>query len=119
VSDIIGVTFLLSLLTAIYITWFKTPEDQFVGRAFKFLILALLARLLMGAKVYLSGGVYEPLPENQSGDKVQTVPWQQVYFEVPFYMFLIVPMAMLFSWKVAYAKLINLITSENDEEHEE
>lgn len=35
--------------------------------------------------------------------------WQQIYFEVPFYFFMIVPMAMLFSWKLAYTNIAKII----------
>lgn len=113
VSDVIGVTFMLSMVIAVYIAFAKTPEDQFVRRALKFLILALSTRLLMGAQVYITGGVYEPIGSTSGG--TQTVPWQQVYFELPFYMFLIVPMSMLFSWKLAYSKIFEFVTVDADE----
>jgi hypothetical protein len=41
------------------------------------------------------------------------VPWQQIYFEVPFYLFMIVPMSMLFSWKLAYENFREIITFED------
>jgi hypothetical protein len=38
-----------------------------------------------------------------------SIPWQQIYFELPFYFFLIVPMSLLFSWRLAYLKIGNFI----------
>lgn len=33
-----------------------------------------------------------------------------MYFEVPFYLFLIVPMSLLFSWKLAYLNVCEYIS---------
>lgn len=107
----VGTAFAASLLIAVYLHWVKTPEDLFVKRALRYLILALIVRLLMSTTVYIEETSHETL-NSTSDSEAQSVPWQQIYFEVPFYLFLVVPMSLLFSWKLAYRNLVEFITHE-------
>lgn len=75
-----------------------------------------MVRLLMSMSVYIEEVRKESL-DPTSSSFVQTVAWQQIYFEVPFYLFLIVPMSMLFSWKLAYRNLWEFITHEEQPSH--
>ena len=108
--------FALSLVFAVYFHCLKTPEDYFVSKALRFLILALVTRLLMSTKVYFTGANHETIkPEVLllgADQAEQSVPWQEVYFELPFYLFLIVPMSLLFSWRLAYLKICEFIAQE-------
>lgn len=52
--------------------------------------------------------------EEKMDSSTQSIPWQQIYFEVPFYFFLIVPMSLLFSWKLAYQNIVNFVEGRKD-----
>lgn len=52
--------------------------------------------------------------EEKIDSSTQSIPWQQIYFEVPFYFFLIVPMSLLFSWKLAYQNIVNFVEGRKD-----
>jgi hypothetical protein len=109
VSIAIGVAFAAGLVTALYFMFRKRPEDYFVSKALVFLILALATRLLMSTKVYFADANREILMVDGANSSEQSVPWQEVYFELPFYLFMIVPMSMLFSWRLAYLKICEFV----------
>jgi hypothetical protein len=54
ISWVIAVAFTASLIVAVYLQCAKPPEDHFVSKALKFLIVALITRLGMSAKLFLS-----------------------------------------------------------------
>jgi len=50
----IEVAFTASLIVAVYLQCAKPPEDHFVSKVLKFLIVALITRLGMSTKLFLS-----------------------------------------------------------------
>lgn len=118
-TKIIGFIFIISFFYAINLICWKPPEDYFVRRALIYLILALLTRILMSTSFTLSG-THEALEnlDDPSSSAMQTTTWQQFYWEVPFYLFMIVPMSMLFSWKLAYLNCMAFVTRSSDDNSE-
>ena len=47
---------------------------------------------------------------------MESLTLQQIFYEVPFYFFLIVPMSMLYSLKLAYINICNFVEGEGEEE---
>ena len=48
----------------------------------------------------------------------QNVPKQQIYYEVPFYMFVIVITAFLFVWRQFYEITLNALENDEGVEHQ-
>lgn len=118
-TKIIGFIFIISFFYAITLICWKPPEDYFVKRALIYLILALLTRIMMSTSLTISG-THEALEnlDDPSSSAMQTTTWQQFYWEVPFYLFMIVPMSMLFSWKLAYLNCMAFVNRSSDDDTE-
>ena len=69
-------------------------------------MIALFIRITMSTKIAVIDKNHES--DHFTAD-ANSIPWQQIYFELPFYFFLIVPMSLLFSWRLAYLKIANFI----------
>lgn len=95
-NAIFGIVFFVSLGVTIWMMICRKIDDLFMKYAMYCMVLALLLSIVMcfiitsynmDMSLYLAD---------------QTIAWQQVYFELPFYMFLIVIASVLFSWQEAY-----------------
>jgi hypothetical protein len=106
VNNVIAILFLMCLIFALHIKIVYPPKDYFVNRALYFLIVSLVIRLIMATMRFFF--------EEKIDSGTQSIPWQQIYFEVPFYFFLIVPMSLLFSWKLAYQNISDFVEGRND-----
>lgn len=85
-GGIFVVGFFATILTMVR----REIEDSFLHRALIFMLLALGITVCVCFKI-TSYAASEYLAE-------QTVPFQQMYFELPFYFFLVVIASVLFSW---------------------
>jgi len=93
-NAIFGAIYIFALLFTIVILVKRNISDLFMSHSLYCMMVALCVTIVMcfiitsyDTDLYL--------------DK-QTVPFQQAYFEVPFYLFLVVVTSMLFSWEEAY-----------------
>ena len=73
-------------------------DDLFIKYALWCLIIALLLSTIM-CFIISTYKSYDYINE-------QSVPFQQLYFELPYYMFLIVLASLLFSWQMVYEELV-------------
>ena len=73
-------------------------EDLFIKYALVCLIIALFLSTIM-CFIISTYKSYDYINE-------QSVPFQQLYFELPYYMFLIVLASLLFSWQMVYEELV-------------
>ena len=73
-------------------------EDLFIKYALVCLIIALFLSTIM-CFIISTYKSYDYINE-------QSVPFQQLYFELPYYMFLIVLASLLFSWQLVYEELV-------------
>jgi hypothetical protein len=74
----------------IYFLIKRDVRDEFVRRALIFLVVATMLRIVM------STGAAVQRPDAYSS--LDNVPLQQIYFEVPFYAFVVVTIALMASW---------------------
>ena len=89
-----GTFFLISLILTVFVLVRREINDLFMSRSMIFMVIAQIL-CIIACFIITS---YNP---DQYLDE-QTVPFQQAYFEVPFYCFLIVATAVLFSWYESY-----------------
>ena len=96
---------LVAFAIVTYIILAQKVQDLFVTVALRYLLAALFVRIIMCSLVGFK----------EKGDflSAQNVPTQQLYFEIPFYMFVTVIMSFLFVWQHFYE--IVLLTVEEDE----
>ena len=94
-NAIFGGLFLVALALTIVLKARREINDLFLRYALYCLMVALALSSLM---CFIVASYHAERYMNDS----QTVTQQQVYFEVPFYMFLIVIASVLFSWQEAY-----------------
>ena len=102
----VGVIFCVCLAIAIYIKCFYPPSDYFVYRALNYLIISLFIRIVMTTKQVM----------NAKNQAMESITLQQIFYEVPFYFFLIVPLSMLYSLKLAYINIHNFIEGRDENE---
>ena len=91
-NAIFGIVFFISLGVTIWMMICRKIDDHFMKYAMYCMVLALALSIVMCfiiASYNMDMSLY--LAD-------QTIAWQQVYFELPFYMFLIVISSILFSW---------------------
>ena len=81
---------------------------MFMKYALRWLLLALTVRIVVCSMV----GFFDV----ESLIMKQNVPKQQIYFEVPFYMFVIVITAFFFVWRQFYEIILNDLEKEDLEE---
>ena len=81
---------------------------MFMKYALRWLLLALTVRIVVCSMV----GFFDV----ESLIMKQNVPKQQIYFEVPFYMFVIVITAFFFVWRQFYEIILNDLEKEDVEE---
>ena len=81
---------------------------MFMKYALRWLLLALAVRIVVCSLV----GFFDV----ESLIMKQNVPKQQIYFEVPFYMFVIVITAFFFVWRQFYEITLNILEKEDEEE---
>mmetsp|Transcript_4190 Transcript_4190/g.5173 ORF Transcript_4190/g.5173 Transcript_4190/m.5173 type:complete len:100 (+) Transcript_4190:163-462(+) len=93
-NAVFGAVFLVGLITTVAMIVRREINDLFMSQSMIFMVLAQ-ALSIIACFIITSYNPELYLDE-------QTVPFQQAYFEVPFYMFLIVVAAVLFSWEEAY-----------------
>ena len=81
--------YFILLIFLVYLVRTRVINDFFVSKAVPFLGLALVSRIVMSTMAII-----------HAMDLVdrQNIPLQQVYFEVPFYCFVLVTCALFFSW---------------------
>ena len=53
---------------------------------------------------------------NAKNQAMESITLQQIFYEVPFYFFLIVPLSMLYSLKLAYINIYNFIEGRDENE---
>ena len=109
-NAIVGGLFVLCLIATILMLVRRNISDLFMSRSLYCMIGALLVTIVM---CFIMSS-YKP---ELFLDK-QTVPFQQIYFELPFYLFLIVVMSILCSWEEAYQMYV-LQCKETDADLEE
>ena len=90
VNFIFGAIFIVGMIITIVMMVRRDINDLFINYAMYCMILALALSAVM-CFIVTSYDTEQYIDD-------QTVAWQQVYFEVPFYMFLIVIASILFSW---------------------
>ena len=93
-NGVFGGLFVVGLIVTTVLIVRREINDLFLRYSLLCLILAMALSSIM-CFVISSYKSYEYIDN-------QTVPFQQMYFEVPFYMFLIVVTSILFSWWEAY-----------------
>ena len=74
----------------IYFLIKRDVRDEFVRRAMIFLVIAIFLRIVMST----GAGLQRP----DAYSSLESVPLQQIYFEVPFYAFVVVTIALMASW---------------------
>lgn len=89
-NAVFGVFFILGLVATIVTMVRREIEDPFLHRALTLMMIALVITVCVCFTI-TSYQATEYLAE-------QTVPFQQIYFELPFYFFLVVIASVLFSW---------------------
>ena len=95
-NAIFGIVFFVSLGVTIWMMICRKIDDLFMKYAMYCMVLALVLSIIM-CFIITSYNMDMSLYLAE-----QTIAWQQVYFELPFYMFLIVIASVLFSWQEAY-----------------
>lgn len=93
-NAVFGGFFVLGLITTIHMLVKRNISDLFMSRSLYCMIGALMVTIVM---CFIMTSYNPELFLDE-----QTVPFQQVYFELPFYLFLIVVTSILFSWEEAY-----------------
>ena len=106
-NAVFGVIFIAGLAATIITMVRREIEDPFLHRALTLMISALVITVCVCFTI-TSYQATEYLAE-------QTVPFQQIYFELPFYFFLVVIASVLFSWQEAYEMYV-LQCKEEDED---
>ena len=76
-------------------------RDEFVRRALIFLVVATFLRIIMSA------GAAAQRPDAYSS--LDNVPLQQIFFEVPFYAFVVVTIALMASWYQLYKHVLDFL----------
>ena len=105
VSAICGTLFIGCMIAAIIVFMRRQIDDLFMKYAMRNLIVALFLTTIM-CFIITSYSSTQYLND-------QTVYGQQVYFELPFYQFLIVIAAVLFNYEEMYQEL-NLMCQTED-----
>ena len=94
VNAIFGSLFVIAWCATIAMIVRREINDLFL----RYALICLIVALALSAVMCFIITSYT----SQSYLNEQTIPFQQVYFEVPFYMFLVVIASILFSWQEAY-----------------
>jgi len=97
-NAIFGSLFSMFLCATIAMIIRRQIEDLFIKYALVCLIFALFLSTIM-CFIISTYKSYDYINE-------QSVPFQQLYFELPYYMFLIVLASLLFSWQMVYEELV-------------
>ena len=86
---VMGVCFLLLFFITFYLIRTRNIKDLFMGSVMYTLALALVLRVTMSIFAVVT-------PQPIYGDD-RNIPLQQIYFEIPFYAYVVVLIAFLFS----------------------
>ena len=101
VNIICGCFFLASLGAAIYLLFTRDIKDRFISLSLYGLCGALLSRVIMCTICAAE--------DDSTFEETQNVPLQQVYFEVPYYCFVVVTMATIFGWYQLFVQVNNFV----------
>jgi hypothetical protein len=85
----------------IYFLIKRDVRDELIRRALIFLVVATFLRIVM------STGAAVQKPDAYSS--LENVPLQQIYFEVPFYAFVVVTIALMASWYQLYRHVSDFV----------
>lgn len=86
----VAVVNLVFMGVTIYFLIKRDVRDEFVRRAMILLVIAIFLRIVMST----GAGLQRP----DAYGSLESVPLQQIYFEVPFYAFVVVTIALMASW---------------------
>ena len=92
---------LLFVLLTVCLFCKRDIHDEFIRKAILFLLLAQTLRLTISTMTALQNP--------QTFDSSENVPLQQIYFEVPYYAFFVVSLALSTSWYQLYIHVNDFI----------
>ena len=107
-NSIYAVFCIAASVAVVYFIGSGLIQDMFMKTALYWLLLALLIRIVVCSLV----GFFD----DESIILKQNVPKQQIYFEVPFYMFVIVIAAFLFVWLQFYETILNTLKKDDEQQ---
>ena len=98
---VFGLGFLCFLLVVVWLLYTREIKDHFILLAMDYLAVALFLRVTMSTLTTCQ--------DSADFSALENIPLQQIYFEVPFYSFVVVMIAMLFSWYQLYRQVYNFV----------